>query len=1207
MRRTISRQGSALIIVLALLALVVVLVLATFSVSRDHAIRETIVADGMETESLTRLPANIVMTQLQRSTTQPDLLWTSQPGMIRTFGSTIAAGKTKPAALMHYRLYSAPVMNSPTFDVASEAAATSAWASQPATFTDLNEPALNGQSEAVYPIADPVTLGVMDGCDLRAPAPGADARHPLPLPVAWMYVLKDGQLVMPKFADADGAHFDEATVTAQNPIVARIAFWTDDESCKLNLNTASEPRPWSMPAANTLTERGYAEQAPEPAEFFADSAHPAFTSLSVVMKHFGGGHTGSVQWPVVEPVDPLNAETCVWRNKHLACYQTLVPCGMMTATTFKQERHFASVDEFYFASDRSPNGQGVGFAMTERDLRQARFLLTTHSCASDLNPFGQPKLALWTMPKDSAQRTLTDRRIQTCTSLDATHEFIFQRASDWSRDASLGSSQSMSADWSEVPRNQALFAWMQRMSETAMPGIGSRFVDKYGTASRDHLLVSMFDMLRWTCNPSLPAAGSIGEQSAVPLTIERATDSLRGYGRHPTFSEVAVVFAFTDVERVNGKPRDDNNDGICDRATKLRAFMVVNPFMPAAGPPAMSPAWSLRIRRLQQWSIGKGIGPQLPGGNVRTRAQLSTTAPINGGASTAFGNFAALFLKSDGTPKEINNRVDPANGFPFISQNDVSLPASDGKPDSKLAFSGGRIIVDVMPVDSPLAQPKPGDAIHSVEIEFPKVDMPMPSLRVSDYQTGPRKLTQRFTPVQDGKVWRLPLIERGDIVRSMIINKDGPCKGDARLIAARRELFFPEAANWFRPHPDYFSTHPQAQSLRDGGLMLEPQFGSLGDDGHAQPTRDTAGTLLTNVSVASNAIAAVPLGLNGTQQLDGTAGDWESGIGLREDGAMVSRGNTASGSFTRGVTTAQSSKALPLTSAIGFGALPSGAFGDAQSPTPLPWQTLQFYPKTNTTASPPDHLWLEFFTHPITEPWPMTANFAAEGKVNMNYQVLPWTWLRRATAMHGALEGVRLTAIPTTALTAENNSSKGRNDGSHVAQEFRYAINASATLAAFEQRFDANEVFRTPSEICEMSFVPKRLTGHDYGDAADPANLSANDMPQWWKGSGNDGFAATGDNLRESPYAQLYPRLCTQSNVYRVHYRVQTLKKARSTLPASFDESRDSVVGERRGSCVIERQFAPADATLDPVTDNTAPSLHTQQRVVIVSHERFAP
>ncbi len=483
----------------------------------------------------------------------------------------------------------------------------------------------------------------------------------------------------------------------------------------------------------------------------------------------------------------------------------------------------------------------------------------------------------------------------------------------------------------------------------------------------------------------------------------------------------------------------------------------------------------------------------------------------------------------------------------------------------------------------------------------------MPSLRVSDYQSGPRTLTQRFTPVQDGKAWRLPLIERGDIVRSMIINTDGPSKGDARLIAARRELFFPEAANWFRPHPDYFGTKPQAQSLRDGGLMLEPQFGSIGDDGHAQPTSDTAGALLPNVRVANNAIAAVPLGLNGALQLDGTSGDWESGVGLREDGATISRSNTAIGSFTRGATTAQTTKPLPLASAIGFGALPSGAFGDAQSKTPRPWQTLQFYPKTSITTSPPDHLWLEFFTHPITEPWPMTTNFATEGKVNLNYQVLPWTWLHRATAMHGALEGVRLTAIPTTALTTDNNSSKGRDDGSPITQEFRYAINANATLAAFEQRFDANEVFRTASEICEMPLVPKRLAGHDYGDATDPANLSANDMPQWWKGNGSHGFEATGDNLRESPYAQLYPRLCTQSNVFRVHYRVQVLKKARSTAPDWFDLKHDSVVGERRGSYVIERQFSPSAAPLDPVTDTSVPSLHTQQKLVIVSHERFTP
>ena len=173
----------ALVIVLALMTLVIILVLAVISTSRDHAQRESLVANGLEADALAQMPADIVLTQLQRATTQAltkegeRVLWTSQPGMIRTFGTLIPPGKERPPARMHYRLYSAPVMNSPSFDATAEATALDEWAAQPAGFTDLNEPVMStrsGAAERIYPIADPAKLGAMDGYALRATAPSTN-------------------------------------------------------------------------------------------------------------------------------------------------------------------------------------------------------------------------------------------------------------------------------------------------------------------------------------------------------------------------------------------------------------------------------------------------------------------------------------------------------------------------------------------------------------------------------------------------------------------------------------------------------------------------------------------------------------------------------------------------------------------------------------------------------------------------------------------------------------------------------------------------------------------------------------------------------------------------------------------------------------------------------------------------------------------------
>jgi len=1025
-KRAQAACGSSVVIVLVFVAMIMVLLLAVLGTGMQSRKQSAAVARVQEVEALEGLPAQIIITQLQRATLPGTtaegerLTWASQPGMIRVFGTQVSAGTNRPPARMHYRLYSAPVMNSATLDLTQEAAALNSWNVQTSAYTDLNEPVVSNQGGTLvkrFPIADPAAVGRVAGFTLRRAAPGTSAAHPLPMPAAWIYVLRDGRLVMPANTSGNQATFSTDVVTATNPIVGRIAFWTDDESCKLNLNTASEAAAWDMPAANTQVERGNAMKAPAAVESYRISGHPAFTSLSPVLRNFGGAAAGSTQWPKPDEINPLTADRSAPCQKYLAEYQTLVPHGVGSDLSVRQDRHFATVDEFFYDPKRQTNGSSAGFLMEQGDLNMARFFLTTHSAAPELNPFGGPKISLWMVLQDTSQRTAVDRRVMAGVTLNAgtsqPFEFAFQRAANWSSTASQGSSQSMSDDWSLVQRNAALYAWLQQLSSTAIPGCGGKFLDKYGAHSRDQLLTSMLDILRWSANTStyLPPALGLAEQSAVPLSIDAASGPTRGFGRFPTVSEVAVVFAFTDVERgSDGQPRDDNKDGICDRATKLRAFLVVNPMLPACGAPAVSPAWSVRIRMLQHFTVGQGIGLLLPGGNVRNRCTLTSAFSPSGGSTSAYAGFASQFLQSDGTPKQMGLLNDPARGFPFISSGDVGLQSGMGMPGTTLRFSGGAIIVDLMDPNAPLTSPQPGDAIHSVEMVFPDQGIPMPSLLVSDFANGPRTLNQRFTPVMAGTEMRLPIIQRGDIVRSMVLNANGPAQGDTRLVAARRDLLLPDATNWYCPHPDYGTPatpatqlKPGAQSLRDGAYMLTGQFGST-----PQPTRSTAGALLANVRFADNAIPAVPVGLTGA------AGDWESGRGLLEDGPLVNRSRLqAAAYFTRGSTPVSTpARTEPLgeiSSAICFGALPTGVYGDSSSATPRPWQTLLFCPNPagrSTPAnqpgqaatdhpgfsSPPDHLWLEFFWTPVTQPWPMSTDFATEGKVNLNHQLMPFTW-----------------------------------------------------------------------------------------------------------------------------------------------------------------------------------------------------------------------
>ena len=221
---------------------------------------------------------------------------------------------------------------------------------------------------------------------------------------------------------------------------------------------------------------------------------------------------------------------------------------------------------------------------------------------------------------------------------------------------------------------------------------------------------------------------------------------------------------------------------------------------------------------------------------------------------------------------------------------------------------------------------------------------------------------------------------------------------------------------------------------------------------------------------------------------------------------------------------------------------------------------------------------------PPVEPDGLAEGFSTEGKVNMNYQIAPYFWIKRATAMHGALHGVRLTAIPNADVA--NGNYKKRNPSQQ--NEYRYAVDPDKTLAAFDDRFyDPSsgklDVFRSPSEICEMFLIPKQLPNRSYSQSVpnpdsffSDSHTAYTDALKWWKGTGtNNGFDVTGDNLREAPYAQLYPRLCTKSNVFTVHYRVQVLRKSRSTKPGQWIEGRDKVAAEYRGQATIERYLDP--------------------------------
>ena len=173
----------------------------------------------------------------------------------------------------------------------------------------------------------------------------------------------------------------------------------------------------------------------------------------------------------------------------------------------------------------------------------------------------------------------------------------------------------------------------------------------------------------------------------------------------------------------------------------------------------------------------------------------------------------------------------------------------------------------------------------------------------------------------------------------------------------------------------------------------------------------------------------------------------------------------------------------------------------------------------------------------------------------------PFSYIKRATALAAVFKAERVLALPNGAGRTYKDKTDRGHDGWHhkISTDFE-----NGTLAQWEHKFEQGKVFRTATEICEMFFYPK---DGDVGWDKDNKGIR-----RWW-----DKHRLTGDNVIEQPYANIYPRITTKSNTFKVYMTVQSLKKVRGTPSNRFVQGEDQVTGEYRGSAVIERFLDPND------------------------------
>jgi hypothetical protein len=326
-----------------------------------------------------------------------------------------------------------------------------------------------------------------------------------------------------------------------------------------------------------------------------------------------------------------------------------------------------------------------------------------------------------------------------------------------------------------------------------------------------------------------------------------------------------------------------------------------------------------------------------------------------------------------------------------------------------------------------------------------------------------------------------------------------------------------------------------------------------------------------------------------------------------------------------------------------FGSLPSSL---GTNP-PKPWLTLLFRPsvagngftahpgregfsvqKMSPQAKlPPDHLLMDLFWMPVVEPYAISEPLSTAGKVNMNYQIVPFLHVHRDTALRGVFRSEAMLCIPNKWHQSYKHG-RGRGQGWHPdrnptggdlqGKRLRSSIVEDATLVQFaKKRFKNGEnLFRSASEICDIHLVPEEAAVRagrgnrgaigTYTPKVNPSNGEVQDMAngKYWRD-----HSLVGDNSRERPYTNIQARLTTKSNTFMVHYRAQVIKQSRRENESEYGEwrpSTDTVQAEYRGSSVVERYVDPNGEMPDFAAPN-ARSVDEFYRFRVINPRRFAP
>jgi hypothetical protein len=1162
--------------VLALLVLVSGLTLALLSTVRTEAASAAGFERGVSTRTLAETALNLVIGQVQEATERPGEAWISQPGLIRSYDD-----RGNPSAA--YKLYSAEKMKiDGAFDPADGEdlpADVAAWKDDVNQWVDLNAPIKsvsgNGSQSYFYPIIDPRAAGSVEGFSYNSTwSSVTSAPESLALPVRWLYLLEDGTLT--PAGNGTNEQVDIPGSTPSNPPIARIAFWTDDESSKVNVNTASEGTYWDTPITNTWPSAAGVGVKPVSTSYVPDPrnqyeldlawfqgrqreyqrypGHPATTSLLPVLGKPLADRLGITYPPppternrllnALYEITPRFTGNMSSEGGTLSIRQNLPPGGAMPV---KSDRLYASLDEALF----DPGQPGVPRAKQELGatseeaaelLQQTGFFLTANSRAPEVNLFGKPRVAIWPLttprgaPDSEARMTAFDKLIKFCATVGSTR-YAFTRSNP----------DSPTQDLQGTSRNLQIYEYLQRLTGQAVPGFGGTFSAKYGAGERDQILTQIVDYIRCTNLVDVTDPGiaftpvdPASQGQVIPL---EGPNNTRGFGRIATVSEIFLGFRRLSAT-VNGGVEG------------LEAVIIPELFSPMAGFPAMAVNMRITFSGLDSFKV-----------NGRTIFPSPSHSPINigrlpGGHSSRFGGLI-------GPLHFLNN----GPGTEFLLPTG-RIPWSDVSGNATMAVEG---TLNVM-IEAPVSAPQ---VVQQFSVSFPASPWPIPANAAIGEEWVMNTTSQMGIKMRPGQATGQMFNGARDAGRSIVPSH---ASGDLRLVAASKNP------------TRFFSAMTGSGRLQNTLRDQQEVAGGF-----------SSGSLFPGAAIGPSSSPGLPPTVS-------VAGDWDNGPSLNFDGPLLNKADEGSTQPWEGgapyighrfgyrqITLNDASAFSPnkmMPSPVVFGSLPTGVSRD------LPWQTLLFrpakswlpgganHPGAATSGNPADHLLLDLFWMPVVEPYAISEPFATAGKLNLNYQIAPFTYVTRKTGLHAAMHSLKMPALNPSARPGNSSiefqfdyKSGGKDDpairradNTWPGQDIiiRREVDIANTLRQVDERFANNKPFISASEICDVPLIPADIPNtHGAKNAGITASTPVTDFDNRLASFWSD-HRLTGDNSLERPYAHLYPRLTTQSNTFTVHVRVQRLMVTPVSLQAGvFSGKRDKVTGEFRGSFTIERYLDP--------------------------------